>query len=295
MKKINIKNTILSYLRLTCSALVTATCLHMFVVPNNLVPGGFSGIASIIYYATGFPVQYSTFLLNLPLLVLSVIFLSKEFAVKTIYATVMGSVIMELFDILHLPVFDGEILVAVFIGGILAGMTLVLAYGASGSNGGTEIVAKLITKKKPDASIGTILMSINIVVMSIGGFFTKQSGYNLWIVVYSLLYSYVCSFVLDHFSQLADPLVKFTIITDKPAEVGSSITNALKRGANVIECQQPSGESCKNSVIEVVVQVRQVPLIKKILQINDAECFAFTTAVDGVILRPDFNKRYKVL
>ncbi len=276
---------------MTLASLAGAFAMHIFIVPNKVVPGGFTGIAAIFQYAVGFPLQYGILALNIPFLILAVIFLSKDFAIKTVYATLTTSGFLSLFEILHIPTFTTDILLAVFFGGILAGLSLVFAYNAKGSNGGTEIVARLIQRKNPEVDIGNVLFLFNFVVMGAGGFFTAQKGYNLWIVVYSLIYSYIGSFVFNKYSRWADPVVKFTIITSKADEMAEIITKTLKRGATNIELVKGE-EKEERTLLSVVVQVRQIYTVKKIINQIEPECFYYITAVENVVFRPDFAKRY---
>lgn len=277
---------------MTLAALTGALAMHVFIIPNNVVPGGFTGIAAILQYAFNFPVQYGILVFNIPFLILAVIFLSKEFAIKTVFATILTSGFLSLFEII-IPnvVFESDILLAVFFGGILAGMSLVFAYNAKGSNGGTEIVARLIQRKNPEVDIGNVLFFFNLFVMTAGGFFTQKEGYDLWIVVYSLIYSYIGSFVFNKYSRWVDPVVKFTIITSKADEMADIITNTLKRGANNIEMVR-EGQKEEMTMLSIVVQVRQIYIVKKIINKIEPKCFYYITAVENVVFRPDFAKRY---
>lgn len=277
---------------MTLAALTGALAMHIFIIPNNVVPGGFTGIAAIFQYAFEFPIQYGILALNIPFLILAVIFLSKEFAVKTVFATLVTSGLLELFEkIMPQVTFTNDILLAVFFGGVLAGLSLVFAYNAKGSNGGTEIVARLIQRKNPEVDIGNVLFLFNLVVMGAGGFFTQKAGYNLWIVVYSLIYSYIGSFVFNKYSRWVDPVVKFTIFTSKGTEMAEIITETLKRGATNIEMVK-GGEREERTLLSVVVQVRQTYTVKKIINQIEPKCFYYITAVENVVFRPDFAKRY---
>jgi len=292
MKRINVKLLIRNYLMLIIGAFLGALAMYIFVLPNYIVPGGASGIASILQYSIGLHAQYGLILLNIPLLVLSCIFLSRDFAIKTIVVTVLTSVFLSLIELVKLPVFQGEMLVSVVFGGVIGGISLVFCYVGGGSSGGTEIVARLIMKKNPEVQEGKVLIICNLFIMTAGGFFTQAEGYDLWIVVYSLIYSYVCSFALDRLMSGFDPIVKFSIITRKPIEVSQQLMQYLNRGVSSIETYGGNGQQTDYYMLVAVVQFRQAPMIKKLLQDTDADCFAFTTDIDYVVSRPDFNMRY---
>lgn len=283
-----------NYFGLTLGALIGSLYLYVFTLPNSLVPGGVSGISSILQFAGVLPAKYGILLFNIPLLVLAVIFLSKDFAFKTIYATVLGSLFLNLFDDIQLPTFTADRLVAVFLGGILSGISLYLATVNHGCNGGTEIIGRMIVKKNPEADFGNFLFCCNVVIMGVGGFFSSKTlTYDIWSVVYALLTSYVGSAtyrVLDHG---IDPALKYTIVTYKPREVSEAILFKFKRGVSLIETYQPDGSESNKAILVVVIQYRQNAEMKNLLARIDERSFSFCIAVDSVVTRPNFNKRYK--
>ncbi len=293
MKK-NLWKVLGNYIRIIFASLLAAFSTHIFILPNKFVAGGISGIAGLLEYTGVLPAKYGIYLLNIPLLILAVIYLSKEYALKTIISATVNALFLILFDVIKLPVFTSEKIVAVFIGGILTGLSMIYAYMAGGSNGGTEIVAQLVIKKDPEKEAGQVMFVINILIMSVGGFLiNKNVVFDLWVVVYSLLMSYISSSTYRILNRGFDPALKYIIITNKPNELSKQFLIRFRRGVSSTKLINPDGTPSEYTKVVVIIQYRQNVEMKKWLSSIDKECFAFSVQVDDVVTRPNFNKRYR--
>ena len=286
------------YFAVVLGGFITAFYMHMFILPARFVPGGVSGIASILQFVGVLDAKYGIYLFNVPLLVLALVFLKKDFAIKTVVSTTVTTLAMMLFDFVGLPVFTDDKLISVFLAGILGGVAFELSFGNGGSNGGTEIIARLMMKKNPEADPGRILFLFNVAIMGAGGFFTGgEVIYDFWTVVYSLALSYVSASVYRILARGIDPAQKFFIITEKGEEISKAITANLKRGVSMtlVKGKTPTHPNAfaPKSMLMVVVQERQTPWLKRYVKQTDPESFSFSVRVDDVITRPGFNKRYR--
>lgn len=279
---------------MTVAASLVSVIMRLFILPNRLVPGGFSGISSMMQYVFDIPAQYSMFAFNIPLLILALIFLKKDFAIKTLYATVMISVVLDLLNRIDFSNFyTNNLILDIFIGGILSGLSVHAAAVVGGSNGGTEIIAWLVHKKNPESDIGRFLFTFNMVVIGIGGFTVVKGTYQVWVVVYSLIYSFIGSMSYNLFARGIDPALRYVIITRKPREVYDAFSARFKRGATSTEIYEPNGEISDHTMLIVIIQNRQNIAMKRLLKKIDPGCFAYATVVDNVVTRPAFNRRYK--
>lgn len=285
------------YFAVVLAGFITAFYMHMFILPARFVPGGISGVAAILEFVGVLDAKYGIYLFNVPLLILALVFLKKDFAIKTVVSTTVTTLAMMFFDFIDMAVFTDDKLISVFLAGILGGVAFGLAFGNGGSNGGTEIIARLIMKKNPEADPGRILFLFNVVIMGAGGFFTGEAVYDFWTVVYSLALSYVSSSVYRILSRGIDPAQKFFIITEKGEEISKAITANLKRGVSMtlVKGKTPahSNAFAPKSMLMVVVQERQTPWLKRYVKQTDPQSFSFSVRVDDVITRPGFNKRYR--
>ena len=160
-----------SYFIMTLGLLLYALGWIIFVIPNNMVGGGVSGVSAILLYAFNIPVSISFFVINLILLLIALKVLGKAFGVKTVYAIIMISVFYEIVPPLIPEVFiqeiaisNGKLLCAIF-GGVCAGLGIGISFSQGGSTGGTDIVALMIVKYK-NVSAGRIILLLDIFIIA---------------------------------------------------------------------------------------------------------------------------------
>ena len=158
------------YVFLTIGLLSYAVGWAIFLLPHNLVGGGVSGFASILYYATGIPMGITYFIVNVILLIIGTKILGRGFGAKTIYAIVMTSVMLAIMPelipdkIIEGLSFDNSKLICTCLGGLIAGFGIGLSISQGGSTGGTDIVALVWCKFRP-ASPGRVILLIDIVII----------------------------------------------------------------------------------------------------------------------------------
>lgn len=166
----------------------------VFLLPNDITTGGVPGIASIVYFATGFPVQYTYFAINFLLLLLALRVLGWKFSVKTIFAvftlTFFLSIIQKLTE--GVVLLHDQPFMACVIGASFCGSGIGIAFSNNGSTGGTDIIAAVINKYR-DITLGRVMLICDLIIISSSYFVLKD-----WEkVVYGYVTLYICSFVLD--------------------------------------------------------------------------------------------------
>ena len=249
----------------------------VFLLPNDITTGGVPGIASIVYFATGFPVQYTYFAINFLLLLLALRVLGWKFSVKTIFAvftlTFFLSIIQKLTEgvvLLHDQPFMACVICASFCGSGIG-----IAFSNNGSTGGTDIIAAVINKYR-DITLGRVMLICDLIIISSSYFVLKD-----WEkVVYGYVTLYICSFVLDQVVNSARQSVQFFIISKKYQEIGKEI-NALHRGVTVIDATGLyTGQEQK--MMFVLAKKRQSTTIFRIINDIDPTAFVSQSAVIGV-------------
>ena len=250
----------------------------VFLLPNNITTGGVPGIASIVYFATGLPVQYTYFGINFFLLLLAIYILGWKFSIKTIYAvfmlTFLTSLIQRLTAGLHL--LQDQPFMACVIGGSFCGGGVGLAFSNNGSTGGTDIIAALINKYR-DITFGRVILMCDLVIIS-SSYFVLQDWEK---VVYGYATLYICSFVVDQVVNSARQSVQFFIISEKFEEIGRLINEHPHRGVTVIHA---SGfyTGREVSMLFVLAKKRESTIIFRLIKDIDPDAFVSQSAVIGV-------------
>ena len=223
----------------------------------------------IISQLSGLPLGVLTILLNIPFMILGFRRLGMRFLVKAIYAMVIFSIFLGVFENMK-AVTEQEILVVVF-GGVLLGIGvgLILRYG--GCLDGTEIVAMFLSKNT-EFSVGQIVLFFNIIIYTAAGFLFGPDR-----ALYSLLTYFITSKIIDFVENGMEQGKSVMIITDHGKDIADKIYSQLGR-----TCTQMEGKGMvsngKKTVLYCVITRVEVPAIKKI--INDADVSAFMTISD---------------
>ena len=159
--------TFKEYGLITLGLLAYALGWTIFLLPNNLVGGGVSGFAAIIYYATGIPLGYTYLVVNVVLLLIAIKILGTGFGGKTIYAIIMTGICLNVFPGLVPSEFINEFavsngkLICTVLGGIIAGVGIGISISQGGSTGGTDIIALLWCKFR-NGSPGRVILIIDV-------------------------------------------------------------------------------------------------------------------------------------
>ena len=306
MKKLTAKaflTRVKEYLVVTLAGITNAASLYAFVNPSKLIAGGFSGLSSVFTYVfyklvpnVGFDTLMSIiyFILSVPLLICSLIFLRGDFTFKTIWATLVCTCTLAILPIVGFPKFDDAPLIAIAFGGILIGVSMYIAAENNGSNGGTEIIAKIVAKYHPEIDLSKVVLIANLIIMVVGSIVVISiEGESATIVVYSFLYILMGTTVFGMFKRGFNHPQKFLIVTTEYEQLTEDITNRFKRGCSCMDVKQTDPEQPQRRIVMVVVQHRQAPLLKQLIRARDPNAFTIVKEVYDVFSRPTFNRSYK--
>lgn len=265
------------YLMIALGLILYGIGWTVFLLPD-ITTGGVPGIASIVYFATGFPVQYTYFSINLILLLLSIRILGWKFSIKTVFAvftlTFFLSIIQRLAS--GVVLLHDQPFMACVIGASLCGGGIGIAFSSNGSTGGTDIIAAIINKYR-DITLGRVMLICDLIIISSSYFVLKD-----WEkVVYGYVTLYICSFVLDQVVNSARQSVQFFIISEKYDEIARHINVYPHRGATVINASGfYSGKEQK--MLFVLAKKRESTIIFRLIKDIDPNAFVSQSAVIGV-------------
>lgn len=250
----------------------------VFLLPNDITSGGVPGIASIIYFATGFPVQYSYFAMNFFLLLLSLKILGLKFSIKTIFAVFVLTAFLSIIQKLTtgLTLLQDQPFMACVLGASFCGSGIGIAFSANGSTGGTDIIAAIINKYR-DITLGRVILICDMIIIS-SSYFVLHDWEK---VVYGFVTLYVSSFVLDQIVNSARQSVQFFIISKNYEEIGRRINKDLHRGVTVIDgTGLYTGFGIK--MMFVLAKKRESTTIFRLIMDIDPNAFVSQSAVIGV-------------
>lgn len=205
-------------------SIIMAFGISLFLLPNQLSSGGFSGIATITYYLLRIPMGAMILVLNIPLFIFAAYRLGKEFFVKSIIGTVSLSVFIDIFD--KYPAITDDRFLACIYGGIIIGLGTAIILKVSSSTGGTELIANIIKTYNPHISMSKYLMIIDIIIIALNIIFFRTIEIGLYSVIAIYLYGQLIDIIFEgvYYTKL------LFIISDKNEEISEAIEENIKRG-----------------------------------------------------------------
>ena len=292
--KTNIWVHIKEYVLITVGLVAYVLGWTLFLVPNNLIGGGVTGIASIVQYATGIKIGYTYFVVNIALLIAALFILGKGFGFKTVYAIILTSIGMNVCQdlipesIVNILALENGKLMSTIMGGILAGFGIGMTRSQGGSTGGTDIIA-LIVNKYRNVSPGRMILWMDVVIIMSSLLipsYTAEGALVSWAdkittVVYGFILVVIVSTVLDLYLSGSKQSVQLFILSQKYEQIADAITKDLHRGVTVLDGK---GWYTKNSVQVVMVITRKTDLNLLLRYINtiDKDAFVSVSSVTGV-------------
>jgi uncharacterized membrane-anchored protein YitT (DUF2179 family) len=245
-------------------AVLMAVGLEIFLVPNNVIDGGITGISIMLSHITGFRLGIFIFLLNLPFFFMGYKQIGKTFAISTLFGITVLSIFTTLFH--PVPAFTEDILLATIFGGMILGMGVGLVIRYGGALDGTEILAILMNKKLP-FSVGEIIMFFNIFILGAAGFVFAWDR-----AMYSIL-AYVIAFkTIDVVIKGLDETKSAWIISDNAKTIGEAILNRLGRGVTYLSGEGAFSGDDKKVIFCVITRLEEAKL-KEIVEENDSNAF----------------------
>ena len=292
--KTNIWVHINEYVLITVGLVAYVLGWTLFLVPNNLIGGGVTGIASIVQYATGIKIGYTYFVVNIALLIAALFILGKGFGFKTVYAIILTSIGMNVCQdlipesIVNILALENGKLMSTIMGGILAGFGIGMTMTQGGRNGGTDIIA-LIVNKYRNVSPGRMILWMDVVIIMSSLLipsYTAEGALVSWAdkittVVYGFILVVIVSTVLDLYLSGSKQSVQLLILSQKYEQIADAITKDLHRGVTVLDGK---GWYTKNSVQVVMVITRKTDLNLLLRYINtiDKDASVSVSSVTGV-------------
>lgn len=224
MPKEKLRNIIVEVLGTIFGAAIMAFGVASFLLPNQLSSGGFSGVATIIYYLFKIPMGTMIIVMNIPLFLFAGYRIGKRFFIKSLIGTVSLSVFIDLID--KYPSITTDRFLASIYGGVIIGIGTAIILKVGSSTGGTELVANLIKTYNPYISISKYLIIIDIVIVTLNVIFLGHIEIGLYSAITIYLYGKMVDIIFEgiYFTKL------LFIISDKNQEISDAIVSEVGRG-----------------------------------------------------------------
>ena len=271
-------NFIIDLLAIITGTAITAVALNMLTIPAGLLAGGLTGIAQFINHFFPINVGIFYFILNVPLMIMAFKYLGRKFCIYTILSITILSGFLYILPIQHLWT-DNTLLAAIF-GGIINGIGCGIVLRRGGSQGGLDILSRIIAKHS-NVSVGKANLAVNVMIVIISGFiFDSEIALFTIISMFASMKTY--EVVLNHVDRIS-----VLVITDKGEEVNHAINIDLHRGTTMWDANGGYTHDDKTVLLCVIVQ-GQLSELKKIVKDIDSHAFVTVISTKKVIGR--FNQ-----
>lgn len=277
MKKDGLKK----YAVITVSAFINAAAISLFIDPNNMAPGGVTGIAIIISRFLQVETGTLIFLLNIPIILFAIWKFGIRFTISTIYATALISIFANI--LAPLGAATDDILLAALAGGVLYAVSIGMILKVGATTGGMDIIVKWLRIKLPYLKTGVLFFITDVIIISISGIVFRDVDAAL----YAGITVVVSSVMLDIVLYGKDEAKLLYIISDKAVEITERILLELDIGVTQIEGQ--GAFSGKEKRVLMCVAKKQIsPQVEDIVREEDADAFMVITSATEI-----FGEGYK--
>ncbi|MDP4093060.1 MAG: YitT family protein [Bacillota bacterium] len=279
------------YLWITIGSFLTAAAINIFLVPYKIAPGGVSGIATVVYYLSGgkFPVGTTMLVLNVPLFLAGLRLVGRKFAFKTLYSTILLSVIIDSTEpfsryfVQHYLIklnmaFTPDLLLYSLFGGFIMGLGLGLVFKSGATTGGTDLAARIVNHFIPNLTMGQIILFIDGSVV----IFAAVAFQSFILGLYAIVTLVISSKIIDSVLEGVNFAKAVFIISDKSEEIADRILTDLDRGVTALEgTGMYTGQNKK--VLLCIIQRGQLPALKEITKNIDEKAFVILTDIREVL------------
>ena len=228
---------VLTYFAISMVAIISAINYELFVFPNKFAPAGLNGICTMIQYITGISVGYMALAINIPLAIITYLKVSKSLALRSMTYVAVSSIAMVVLDGMDLSRFaystdtGTSAILGPLVAGIIFGSAYSLLVQGSSNSGGTDFIAAIIHKYRPEMNIFWLIFGLNIVV-AVSSYFVYD--FQIEPVLLCILYCYTSSTITDRLTKSGRSAVRFEIVTDYPEEISQKIIQKLHHSATLI-------------------------------------------------------------
>ncbi|ANE47948.1 membrane protein [Paenibacillus swuensis] len=256
--------------------------LHYFIIPNQLMEGGVTGISILLSYAFDVPTSVSTLLFNIPLFILGWRVLGRKSMMFTIFGTLSFTFFLWLMETIidkqYIQPFytEHDYILASLYAGVSVGGGLGIVFRAGGTTGGSDIIARILQKKR-GFSMGQVILFFDALIIGLSLLYIPLER-----VLYTLVTVFIGSKIIDFIQEGAYAAKAFTIITNHGEKIADTITKDMDRGVTIIPATGAYSKQAKE-VLYCVVSRQEIRRVKEIVHEIDHSAFVIINDVHDVL------------
>ncbi len=266
----NFKEFIIDTCIFILGGIAFSVAVNCFLSKNNILNGGFTGIATVLNYLLNIPIGTTIFVMNIPLFIIAFKKLGARFVKRTIWATFITSILID--SGFFLPVYSNDLLLSSVIGGALVGISLGIIFIRNATTGGIDIIAKLIQINHPHFSFGKSVLIFDGFVIILGGIVYR----NIESMLYAAVVTFVSAQVLDYVIFGVSRGATIMVITDKGDKIRHIILNDFNRGVTVLKGQGGYSKQDRDVLLCACYDNQTQKFIKKIKSADENAFFIVT-------------------
>ncbi|MBR6658273.1 MAG: YitT family protein [Oscillospiraceae bacterium] len=258
-------------------SLVFALGVNVFTTPNEIAPGGVTGIATVLHSITNLQMGTLTFLLNVPLVILGLLVIGKRFTLSTFRTLIILSLITNLTEA-FLPVYTENALVASIFGGAAIGIGMGIIFLRGSTTGGTDILGRVLLRYFQHIPLGKILLAIDFIIVTFAGIYYGT----LDAALYALVSVYVTERAMDSVLYGFNETRIAYVVTEHPTEVAKRVMDETERGITYLH-GEGGFQRDEKLVIMCAMPSRQFAKFKRIVLEVDHAAFIMVAPASNVI------------
>lgn len=262
--KLNVRESAKNFAYISSGLLICALAYRMFLVPNEIAPGGFTGIGQLCNALFGIKVGTVSIILNVPLFAVSMRSLGLKFGVKSFVASMLLSLLI---DYLPVPSATDDLLLAAVFGGVVGGAGFGLILRGSATTGGSDMLGTLVHSLFPPLKVGVVVFMIDAAVVLASAFvFSPMLG------MYALISTFIMNFTLEYVLEGFNRAVAFLIVSKESEAISRRVLDEMERGVTGLNGQgKYSGEN--REVLLCVINRFETVQLRRIVTSCDPSAF----------------------
>lgn len=251
--------------------------VSLFSAPNDIAPGGVTGLATLANFLWELPIGALTVAVNIPLILIAWWRLGRDFAARTLLGLALSSAVIDTMTAI-VPPFSGDRLLAALFGGVLTGVGLGLILSRGATTGGAEVVARLLERRWPNVPIGRLILLLDGGVIALSALVYRE----LESPLYAILLVYVASLITDRLVYGGRRGKTVLIISRRHAAITRTILDKLQRGVTLLT-GVGGFTGAPQQVILCAVRRTELFSLKQLVSTADPEAFMLLLTADEVL------------